>query len=529
MGSVGHKRQRNEKPRAEHRSGKGLFSVLALSLSVGLLPLLSGCDSEPESVVDVPDTEISEAIQREFIQDQVVLASQVEIETEGGIVTLQGSVDHLQQKRWAKRISETVKGVRSVVNLLTVDPSGTFADDELEREVQDALYRDPATDSWEISTAVSDGTVVLSGTVDSWTERDLAETVASGVEGIRAIENEIEVVSPESRDDLEIEREIEEALKWDALVDHALIDVGVLDGFVALSGFVGSAAEKRQARRDALVPAIQGVDDSRLAVVGWARDEDFRGEKYLPAPDEEIESALSQAFSRHPRLESTSASASVHESVAVLEGSVGSVKAIRDAINIAHNTVGVQQVENQLTVVADIPRTDADIAHGIETALAESAFLDEELVAVRVDDGLVTLDGTVASDFQRLHADELASRVQGVIDVANRLMVDAAEDLFLIDPYVWEFDPTPLSVYELDPMTTDVADQVIGAAVEEEFYWSPFVNEDEIQVTVEEGVVILEGSVGSATEKRLAILNAYEGGAAWVDDQLEVVQTSPTQ
>ena len=524
MGFEGHGLRKKTKGGAGLRLGTHLVPALVLSLSVGVLPLLLGCETKPESVEDVPDTEISEAIQREFIHDQVVLASGIDIETDRGVVTLQGSVDHLQQKEWAEKITETVKGVRSVVNLLEVEPSVNATDEELERKVQDALYRDPATDSWEISSTVRDGAVALSGTVDSWTERGLAETVASGVEGITAVENDIEVVSPIIRSDLEIEREIEEALRWDALVDHGLIDVGVVDGFVSLSGFVGSAAEKRQARRDALVAGTHGVDDSRLAVVGWARDDDFRSDKYLSAVDQEVETALSRAFHRHPRLaqDSTSLSVRVLEGVARLEGSVGSVRAMRDAITIAHNTVGVRQVENQLTVVTDVPRTDSDIADLVESALAASAFLDEDLLSVRVDGGLVSLDGTVASHFQRLHADELVSRTQGVIDVANNLEVEHGDDLFLIDPYVWEFDPTPFTVYELDPLATDMADQVIATAVEEELYWSPFVDGEGIDIAVEGGVVRLEGSVGSPIERRLAIMNAYEGGASWVDDRLEV-------
>ncbi|MFP4086996.1 MAG: BON domain-containing protein [Desulfobacteraceae bacterium] len=133
---------------------------------------------------------------------------------------------------------------------------------------------------------VKDKVVTLSGAVDSWQEKQLCAKVAKGVKGVEGLDNNIEVIWPEKRSDLEIKAEVEKALEWDAFVDHALIDVEVEDAKVLLTGVVGSAAEKDWAYRDAYVHGVENVDDSGLEVRRWARDPDLKGTKYVSKPAE---------------------------------------------------------------------------------------------------------------------------------------------------------------------------------------------------------------------------------------------------
>jgi osmotically-inducible protein OsmY len=43
-------------------------------------------------------------------------------------------------------------------------------------------------------------------------------------------------------------------------------------------------------------------------------------------------------------------------------------------------------------------------------------------------------------------------------------------------------------------------------------WWSPFVDSDDVNVTVDDGVVTLTGAVDSWSEYNAAANNAYEGG-----------------
>jgi osmotically-inducible protein OsmY len=75
------------------------------------------------------------------------------------------------------------------------------------------------------------------------------------------------------RPDLEIKRDAEEHLRWDPAVDATDIAVTVQEGIVALSGFVRSYAQKREAERDAKrVSGVLGVAND-IAVRLLATDE----------------------------------------------------------------------------------------------------------------------------------------------------------------------------------------------------------------------------------------------------------------
>jgi osmotically-inducible protein OsmY len=58
--------------------------------------------------------------------------------------------------------------------------------------------------------------------------------------------------------------------------------------------------------------------------------------------------------------------------------------------------------------------------------------------------------------------------------------------------------------------------------IEDELFWSPFVDADEVTVEVTEGVATLTGTVDTRNERAWAAENAREGGAVSVRNQLAV-------
>jgi osmotically-inducible protein OsmY len=472
------------------------------------------------------DLEISDAVEDELMYDPVVTARRLDVAASEGVVTLTGTLDNLLAKDRAERLAETVRGVRAVVNLVEVVPPDDRPDTAVRRDVEEALLLDPAAEAFEIDVEVEEGVVTLAGTVESRVERDLAERVARSVRGVTEVRSEI-VVEPRSvRYDLEIQQEIEEALRWDALVDHALIDVEVEDGRVTLRGVVGSAAEKREARYDAWVAGVRSVDTSDLTVARWARDEDLRANKYVSVADPAIEAALETALLYDPRVLSGNVAVSSEDGVVTLRGTVEGLRALRAAGEVARNTVGVTFVENRLKVRPADPPTDEEIAHAITAAFRRDPYLEADPIHVRVLGGIAILTGSVPSRFQRAHADGVAARVLGVVEVENLLDVAVTRGRpLLYNPYVSGFDPGDLNWVHYDPPFTHVPDDQIEASIEGELYWSPFVDLDDITVTVEDGVATLTGTVSSLRELEDATENAYEGGAVWVDNQLIVVDS----
>ncbi len=72
-----------------------------------------------------------------------------------------------------------------------------------------------------------------------------------------------------------------------------------------------------------------------------------------------------------------------------------------------------------------IKRTDRRIYEDVCDALTVHADLDASDIEVRVDEGVVTLEGTVPSRFAKLLAEDESLSVRGVEDVVNALRVTA--------------------------------------------------------------------------------------------------------
>ena len=62
--------------------------------------------------------------------------------------------------------------------------------------------------------------------------------------------------------------------------------------------------------------------------------------------------------------------------------------------------------------------------------------------------------------------------------------------------------------------------------INDELFWSPFVDANQVTVTVKDDEATLSESVDSAIESLSTVENDYEGGAIWIDNSL-VISTSP--
>ncbi len=466
------------------------------------------------------DLQITDAVEDEFLFDQAIPLNEIDVKTDSGIVRLTGTVDNILAKDRATRLAETVKGVKSVVNRIKVVPSVIRSDTAIQKDVENALLMDRATESYEVDAKVKGNVVTLTGRVQSWQEKQLAEKVAKGVRGVTEVKNQIGIEYESDRPDMEIQPEIKKILRWDALVDDALIDVKVNDGNVKLTGTVGSAAEKTHATWDAWVTGVKSVDNSGLKVAKWARDEDLRKNKYTVKSDEAIENAIELAFLYDPRVFSFNVDADVDGGVATLRGKVDNLKAKRAATRDARNTVGVISVRNRIRVRPASP-TDAEIAQNVRDALKRDPFVDRYEISVTVIDGTAYLYGTVDTYFEKGQADDVASEIYGVTEVDNNLNVDAPEPL-VYDPYVTPYYPYYYDWYDYEPYYTFMTDSEIKEEINDEMWWSPFVDSDEVNVTVDDGVATLTGTVDSWSESQSAVENAYEGGATWVNNKLQI-------
>ena len=393
---------------------------------------------------------------------------------------------------------------------------------EIQRDIEDALLADPATDSYEIDVAVKDNVVTLSGTVESIPEKDLCETVAKGVKGVTAVNNKIEVKWPKKRSDREIKADIEKTLEWDAYVDHGLIVVNVDDGVATLSGTVGSAAEKRLARIDAYVSGVKAVNDTDLNVAKWARDDNLRKQKYARKSAEAIRQAVEDALLYDPRVSSLKVVTEVSSNTVTLRGTVDSLKAKRAAGRDARNTVGVRGVDNRIKVIPSLQLSAPTIEQKVKDALLRDPYVSSYQIGVDVRAGIVRLFGKVDTYFKKIQAEDVVSKIDGVILVDNDLKVRKDYDSYTFDPYVDDWYLGDYDWYRPEYSYPRMSDGQIRDQIEAELFWSPFVDADDINVTVDRGTATLTGTVESWSEFNSAQENAYEGGAVYVDNDLTV-------
>jgi osmotically-inducible protein OsmY len=466
--------------------------VLAVVVLLGVGAARAGTASSSSRI---PDADIARALELDLLIDDGVSAQLVDVDVDEGVVTLSGSVDSLLGKRRAKAIAQRVRGVRAVINRIDVMPSARD-DERIHEDVMEALLHDPAADSYELGVEVVDGVVTLSGLVDSWAEKKLSEDVVAGVHGVRRIDNDVRISYDTDRPDSEIRAEVRRRLESDVWVDGPPISVEVDDGTVTLSGTVGSAAEKQRARIDAWVAGVREVDDGRLEVDPLYRDATEREERFAPRSDEEIAKAIEDAFVYDPRVHAFDLDVEVDDGVVTLTGEVDNLEAERAAKQDARNTTGVWRVRSFLRVRPDERPGDEELRRDVLAAMRRDPYIERKEIAASVVNGKVYLYGEVDTQFEYRQAGNVASAVDGVVEVVNRVDVDS----------IW-------------PAKNDWS---IHEDVESQLWWSPFVDADEVDISVEEGVVVLTGTVDTWQERSAAAKNAYDGGAKTVVNNLTV-------
>jgi len=108
-------------------------------------------------------------------------------------VTLTGTVDWLYQKESAEEAVRHIRGVRHVMNHITVAPRAVVRD--VRHRIVKALHQNADVDARHVTVTVSGDTATLTGTVGTWLQRDSAERAAANAPGIAQVDNRIIVQS----------------------------------------------------------------------------------------------------------------------------------------------------------------------------------------------------------------------------------------------------------------------------------------------------------------------------------------------
>ena len=116
----------------------------------------------------------------------------VKVKVEKGWVTLTGQVDWWYQKDAAEHDIRPLLGVTGVSNQTTIKPRVNAAN--LSDDITHALHRSWFSDPEAVHVRTDGGKVVLTGTVNSFYERQVAARTAWAAPGATNVENDIAVV-----------------------------------------------------------------------------------------------------------------------------------------------------------------------------------------------------------------------------------------------------------------------------------------------------------------------------------------------
>ena len=393
--------------------------------------------------VAIPDERIHDMIVAALFDDPITESYEYEIEVKDGRVELKGVVDSWPEVEHSGHVAKSIRGVKEVRNNVVFKyEAGPRSDLDILADIQEIMFNDLYIDNDLVKVEVTGGTVRLTGTVGSASERNRAvvKSYVPGVDTVIAENLQVKMWArdPKLRHKKYVERsdeEIREAIRTAFIIDPAVegldLRVMVKNGHVRLEGVVDHLKAKNAAEDDA--ESVIGVNRvvNRIKV----RPEKVYSNKVL---HEKVVTAMDF----HPYLSQYDFDIEVSNGQVCIDGEVNTYYEKEIATEVVSKVGGVVEIQNNLDVrdqhnypytlglypgiepVITEPdeRTDNQIREAIETELWWSPFVNEDEVHVMVDAGHAILTGTVDTPLEKKYA--AVNAIEGGAEgVSNKLRI----------------------------------------------------------------------------------------------------------
>lgn len=211
----------------------------------------------------------------------------------------------------------------------------------------------------------------------------------------------------------ELQKSVQDAIKWEPLLHAAEIGVTVKDGVVTLSGIVDSYAKKLEAEN-----ATKNVEGVKVIVEKITIKYNNLGMK----SDADIANDVVNAFKWNWQVPEDLVKVAVENGWVTLGGEVEWNYQREGAQTAIKSLTGVQGVTNNILITT--AKTDKVEKESIESALYRNWSIDDKDIDVKVVDNKVTLSGVVDSWYQKDEAERIAWNAPGVWNVHNNLVIE---------------------------------------------------------------------------------------------------------
>lgn len=257
----------------------------------------------------------------------------------GGVAACNAPEPEAEQ---SERNTTTTSPTEDIGTVASDDAPGGFDDDQLQEFIQTQMSTVPQVDLSEVEVEVTNGTAILSGSVNSLAGRIEAEEIAQQTEGITAVTNNIEVVVADLADG-EITASVLEAFETEPLLERYEISAETTNGTVELIGLVDNYLEKQQATKIASrVTGVKSIENEILI------DSDNS------QSDADIEEQVELLLQQVENADLSQVDVTVDDSIVTLTGTVPTVYAQNTAIGSAL-VEGVEAVDaDELTVETEV-------------------------------------------------------------------------------------------------------------------------------------------------------------------------------
>lgn len=212
----------------------------------------------------------------------------------------------------------------------------------MKQKVLDQLFWDSRVDTSNINVEVQDGTVKLTGHIPSYIDKGRAETDAWSIEGVKQVDNQLEVNIPEFVEvptDEKIELHINNLLNLSYNIDESKIEVSVNNGIVKLRGTVDAYWKKLQIKN--LISEIAGITEviNEITIAPTSN-----------LTDEKIATDVISSLERNYLVNVNEINVKVENGHVKVSGVVKNWKSYDAAMDCIKYTAGVVDIEDKLVI-----------------------------------------------------------------------------------------------------------------------------------------------------------------------------------